>query len=68
MIIDAEAYDFFSDMFHPVISDYHQADIDLIQSVHDYGDSKNLENLPFEHSEKVVSIVITVRRTIKGKK
>ncbi len=55
-------------MFHPVISDYHQADIDLIQSVHDYGDSKNLENLPFEHSEKVVSIVITVRRTIKGKK
>jgi hypothetical protein len=55
-------------MFHPVISDYHQVDIDLIQSVHDYGDPKNLENLPIEYSEKVVSIVITVRRTIKGKK
>ena len=68
IIKDAEAYDIFSDMFHPVISDYHQVDIDLIQSVHDYGDPKNLENLPIEYSEKEVSIVITVRRTIKGKK
>ena len=66
MIIDPEAYDTFSDLFHPVIAEYHKVDVAKLKSIHDLGDASKLEDLPAEYAEQVVSTRVRVGRTVKG--
>jgi arginine kinase len=63
---DPEAYDTFADLFHPVIADYHKVDVAKLKSVHDLGDAANLEDLPAEYAQQVVSTRVRVGRTVKG--
>ena len=55
LFLDPEAYDTFADLFHPVIADYHKVDVSKLKSVHDLGDAANLEDLPAEYAQQVVS-------------
>jgi len=63
---DPEVYDLFSDLFHQVIGDYHKVDVATLKSVHDLGDAANLDDLPSEYAEQVVSTRVRVGRTVKG--
>jgi len=63
---DAECYDVFSDIFHPVIADYHKVDVAALKSVHDLGDANKLEDLPQNMADQVVSTRVRVGRTVKG--
>lgn len=63
---DTECYDVFSDIFHPVIADYHKVDVATLKSVHDLGDAANLVDLPQNMADQVVSTRVRVGRTVKG--
>jgi len=63
---DVECYDTFSEIFHPVIAEYHKVDVATLKSVHDLGDASNLVDLPKEMAERVVSTRVRVGRTVKG--
>ena len=63
---DCEAYDLFSELFHPVIAEYHKVDVATLKSVHDLGDAKNLEDLSTEYAENIVSTRVRVGRTVEG--
>jgi arginine kinase len=63
---DPECYDTFSDIFHPVIADYHKVDVATLKSVHDLGDAANLVDLPQDYQEQIVSTRVRVGRTVKG--
>ena len=63
---DPEAYDVFSELFHPVIAEYHKVDIATLKSVHDLGDANNLEDLEHKFAENIVSTRVRVGRTVKG--
>jgi len=63
---DPEAYDLFSDLFYPVIQEYHKVDVSTLKSVHDLGDAANLEDLSHEYAEQIVSTRVRVGRTVKG--
>jgi arginine kinase len=63
---DPEAYDVFSDLFHPVIGDYHKVDVANLVSKHDLGDANQLCELPAEMAERVQSTRVRVGRTVKG--
>jgi creatine kinase len=63
---DPECYDTFSDLFHPVIADYHKVDVKTLKSVHDLGDANNLEDLKPEYADAIVSTRVRVGRTVKG--
>jgi creatine kinase len=63
---DPEAYDTFSELFHPVIAEYHKVDVSTLKSVHDLGDASNLEDLPEQYANAIVSTRVRVGRTVKG--
>jgi len=63
---DTECYDLFSEIFHPVIAEYHKVDVATLKSVHDLGDPSQLVDLPPEMAERVVSTRVRVGRTVKG--
>lgn len=63
---DPEVYDLFSDLFHPVIADYHKVDVATLKSVHDLGDPSTLEDMSTEYAENIVSTRVRVGRTVKG--
>lgn len=63
---DPEAYDTFSDIFHPVIADYHKVDVATLKSVHDLGDHTKLEELTEKEGAQIVSTRMRVGRTVKG--
>lgn len=63
---DPECYDVFSDLFHPVIAEYHKVDVKTLKSVHDLGNADNLEELKPEYANQIVSTRVRVGRTVKG--
>lgn len=63
---DAECYDLFSDIFYPLISEYHKIDIKNLQSIHDLGDPSCLTDLPAHLASEILSTRIRVGRTVKG--
>jgi arginine kinase len=63
---DPESYDTFSELFHPVIAEYHKVDVSTLKSVHDLGDASNLEDLPEAYANAIVSTRVRVGRTVKG--
>ncbi len=63
---DPDCYDVFPELFWPVISDYHKVDASSIQSVHDFGDPKQLADLEKKYMNSIVSTRIRVGRTLKG--
>lgn len=63
---DPECYDVFSDLFHPVIAEYHKVDVKTLKSVHDLGNASNLEELKPEYAEQIVSTRVRVGRTVRG--
>ncbi len=63
---DPEAYDTFAEVFHPVIAEYHKVDVATLKSVHDLGNADNLEDLPQNFQDQIVSTRVRVGRTIKG--
>lgn len=63
---DPEAYDTFSELFYPVIGDYHKVDVSTLKSVHDLGDASKLEDLPQNYQDQIVSTRVRVGRTVKG--
>jgi arginine kinase len=63
---DPEAYDVFSELFHPVIAEYHKIDVATMKSVHDLGDASKLEDLPQNYQDAIVSTRVRVGRTVKG--
>ena len=63
---DPEAYDVFAEVFHPVIAEYHKVDVSTLKSVHDLGDAANLEDLPQNFQDQIVSTRVRVGRTVKG--
>lgn len=63
---DPECYDTFSDLFHPIIAEYHKVDVKTLKSVHDLGDASQLEELKPEYQDAIVSTRVRVARTVKG--
>ena len=63
---DPEVYDVFSEIFHPVIAEYHKVDLATLSSVHDLGDANNLRDLPQNYQDAIVSTRVRVGRTVKG--
>jgi arginine kinase len=66
---DPECYDVFSDLFHPIIAEYHKVDVATLESKHNLGtvdDIKAMKDLPENFAEKVVSTRVRVGRTVKG--
>ncbi len=63
---DPECYDTFSDLFHPVIAEYHKVDVKTLKSVHDLGNAADLEDLKPEYADAIVSTRVRVGRTVKG--
>lgn len=63
---DPEAYDVFSEVFHPVIADYHKVDVKSLKSIHDLGDANKLIDLPENYANQIVSTRVRVGRTVKG--
>ncbi len=63
---DCEAYDLFSELFHPVIAEYHKVDVATLKSVHDLGNAANLEDLSTQYAENIVSTRVRVGRTVEG--
>jgi arginine kinase len=63
---DPEVYDLFQDIFRPVISEYHQIDLNSVNFKHGFNDPERLEPLSNEFNEKIQSTSVSVRRTIKG--
>ncbi len=63
---DPEAYDVFSDLFYPVIGEYHKVDVSKLKSIHDLGDPSKLEDMPSDFAEQIVSTRVRVGRTVKG--
>ena len=63
---DPEVYDLFSELFHPVIAEYHKVDVATLVSVHDLGDAANLRDLPQNYQDAIVSTRVRVGRTVKG--
>jgi len=49
-----------------LISEYHQIDVNSLQSVHDLGDPTCLADLPTHLSSEILSTRIRVGRTVKG--
>ena len=63
---DPEVYDTFKELFYPVIAEYHKVDIETLKSIHDLGDAANLEDLPENYQNQIVSTRVRVGRTVKG--
>jgi hypothetical protein len=53
-------------LFNPVIADYHKVDVENLKSIHDLGDATQLEDLPKEYQNHIVSTRVRVGRTVKG--
>ncbi len=49
-----------------MIADYHKVNVSTLKSVHDLGDHTNLEDLPKEYQQQIVSTRVRVGRTVKG--
>ena len=65
-VTDPECYDTFAEVFHPVIAEYHKVDVKTLKSIHDLGDAANLEDLPENFQNQIVSTRVRVGRTVKG--
>jgi hypothetical protein len=63
---DPDAYDVFSELFYPVIGDYHKVDVATLKSVHDLGNADKLVDLSDRFAEQIVSTRVRVGRTVKG--
>lgn len=63
---DPDAYDTFSELFYPVIGEYHKVDVANLKSIHDLGDASQLEDLPQDYQDRIVSTRVRVGRTVKG--
>lgn len=63
---DPEVYDTFPELFHKVIGEYHNVNVEELKSVHDLGNSDDLVELPNDYKEKVKSTRVRVGRTVKG--
>ena len=64
--LDAECYDLFSDLFHPVIGDYHKVDVKTLKQVNDMGDPSKIDDLKPEDQACVRSTRTRVGRTVRG--
>ena len=63
---DPDCYDVFAEVFNPVIAEYHKVDVATLKSIHDLGDAANLEDLPQNYQDQIVSTRVRVGRTVKG--
>jgi len=65
---DAEVYDVFSELFHPVIAEYHNVDVATLVSTHDLGKHEDtpLKTFSNEYADAIVSTRVRVGRTVKG--
>lgn len=65
---DAEAYDVFSDLFHPVIAEYHKVDVATMTATHDLTKHEDtpLKTFDSEYADSIVSTRVRVGRTVKG--
>ena len=64
--LDPDAYDTFSEIFYPTIAEYHKVDVATLKSIHDLGDASQLEDLPENYANQIVSTRVRVGRTVKG--
>ena len=63
---DPECYDTFSQIFYPVIRDYHKVNISDLNFVHDFGDPTKLPEFEDKFAEAILSTRIRVSRTVRG--
>jgi arginine kinase len=63
---DPLCYDTFSEIFWPIIENYHKVNIKSLKSNHDYGDLNEISEINAEYSDTIASIRIEVSRTIEG--
>jgi hypothetical protein len=49
-----------------VIGEYHKVDVANLKSIHDLGDASQLEDLPQDYQDQIVSTRVRVGRTVKG--
>jgi hypothetical protein len=56
----------FSDLFHPVIGDYHKVDVKTLKQVNDMGDPNAIDELKPEDQNCIKSTRARVGRTVRG--
>ena len=56
----------FSDLFHPVIADYHKVDVKTLKQVNDMGDPNAIDELKPEDQNCIKSTRARVGRTVRG--
>jgi arginine kinase len=61
---DPECYETFSEIFMPVISEYHGIDASAFKTVHDYGDADALSEIDKKYSSSVLMIRFFAPRTL----